>query len=185
MWFLQQLFKICHYSRTNNYLPPHLYSAASSLSYIYSSTSPPISPMLLSPSSSSPLQKHSHMASILYCQYGNFAEKIFHLWRATTQPQRTILLPQGVNNINCAVLVKAKVSTDMITVLLYFKLSLIKGSGGGPSYWAVRETQLISLRLLGGTSCSGCKVTSYTPTQAQWKGTLVILRKMILLNVTA
>lgn len=44
----------------------------------------------------------------------------------------------------CGFLVKVKVSTDMISVLLHFKLSLIKGSSSGHSHSAVRATHLSS-----------------------------------------
>lgn len=44
----------------------------------------------------------------------------------------------------CGFLVKVKVSTDMISVLRYSKLSLIKGSSSGHSHSAVRATYLVS-----------------------------------------
>lgn len=84
---------------------------------------------------------------IFSVQYGNFAEgKYFTCDElcATTHPQSTIPLPQGVNNILCAFLVKVKVSPHIISALLYFKSSLIKGSSGGRSHSAVRVTHLIS-----------------------------------------
>lgn len=82
--------------------------------------------------------------TVSYARYGNFTEgKYFTCDElcATTRPQSTIPLPQGVNNIPCALLGKVKVSTDMISALLHFNLSLIKGSH---SHSAVRVTHLIS-----------------------------------------
>lgn len=82
---------------------------------------------------------HAGNKTVSFARYGKYftCDELC----AITGTRSTIPLPQGVNNILCAFLGKVKVSTDMISVLLYFKLLLIKGSH---SHSAVGVTHLIS-----------------------------------------
>ncbi len=105
--------------------------------------------------------------------------EIFHLRRALCH--NAILL---LKELIISLCFRVKVSTDMISALLYFKLSLIKGSAWR---WLLTvccqsDTPDQSLCSSEGRSFSHCKVTTSKPSQAHWKGKLVVHRKMKLLN---
>lgn len=173
--------------RPNNCLPPHLYSAASCPSFIYSSWPhfPIVISVIVAKRQQFRLPYWKQNILIFSVKYGNFAEgNISPVMSSVLQQIHwapSLFLKELVTSVCVSGQGEGQHRRDFSVAL--FQVITNKGQQRRPlTLCCQSDTPDQPLCSSEGRSCSSRKVTSSKPSQAHWKGKLVICRKMAFLN---